>query len=48
MSLINILFIVVMLHLVVGFGYALYKIEYGGKKEAKNNSLEDDENIEKE
>ncbi len=32
MSLATILFIIVMLHLVAGFGYAFYKIEFGGKK----------------
>jgi len=31
MSLINILFIVVMLHLAVGFGYVVYKLEFEGK-----------------
>jgi len=32
MSLANILFIVVMLHLLVGFGYVFYKLNFGGKK----------------
>ncbi len=34
MSLGTILFIIVMLHLVVGFGWALYKIEFKNKKSA--------------
>jgi len=41
MSLANILFIVVMLHLVVGFGYVFYKLEFSGKKK-KN--IDDDTN----
>ena len=36
MSLANILFIIVMLHLVVGFGYVVYKLEFGGKKKKKD------------
>ncbi len=36
MSLGTILFIIVMLHLVAGFGYAFYKIEFGGKKKKEN------------
>jgi len=32
MSLATILFIIVMLHLVVGFGYVVYKLEFSGKK----------------
>ncbi len=32
MSLATILFIIVMLHLAVGFGYVLYKLEFSGKK----------------
>jgi len=28
----TILFIIVMLHLLVGFGYAFYKIEFAGRK----------------
>ena len=35
MSLANILFIVVMLHLAVGFGYVIYKLEFSGKKKNK-------------
>ncbi len=44
MSLANILFIIVMLHLVVGFGYVFYKLEYGGKK----TKADSDEKVEKE
>ena len=36
MSLANILFIIVMLHLVAGFGYIFYKLEYGGNKKKEN------------
>ncbi len=36
MSLANILFIIVMLHLAAGFGYIFYKLEYQGKKKDKN------------
>jgi len=35
MSLATILFIIVMLHLVVGFGYVVYKLEFSGKKKKK-------------
>jgi hypothetical protein len=42
MSLANILFIIVMLHLAVGFGYVVYKLEFEGKK--KKNKVEKDEN----
>ena len=35
MSLANILFIIVMLHLAVGFGYVVYKLEFSGKKKDK-------------
>ena len=41
MSLANILFIVVMLHLAVGFGWVLYKLEFSGKKKEKK---DEDEN----
>ncbi len=33
----SILFYVVMLHLAVGFGYAFYKIEFGGRKKKHGN-----------
>jgi hypothetical protein len=36
----TILFVIVMLHLVVGFGYAFYKIEYGGKKKNSDTNTE--------
>jgi len=36
MSLANILFIIVMLHLAVGFGYVVYKLEFEGKKKKEN------------
>ena len=42
MSLANILFIVVMLHLVVGFGYVIYKLEFQGKKKRDNSSDTDE------
>ncbi len=32
MKLGTILFIIVMLHLAIGFGYVLYKLEFSGKK----------------
>ncbi len=32
MNLATILFIIVMLHLVAGFGYVFYKLEFSGKK----------------
>jgi len=35
MSLANILFIIVMLHLAVGFGWVIYKLEFSGKKKDK-------------
>ena len=41
MSLANILFIIVMLHLAVGFGYVVYKLEFEGKN--KKNKAEKDE-----
>ena len=44
MSLANILFIVVMLHLVVGFGYVVYKLEFSGKKKKKDIDNNEDEN----
>ncbi len=49
MSLANILFIIVMLHLAVGFGYVLYKLEFSGKKKKKpiETSEIEDENAEK-
>ncbi|GEM_PF-807005 len=37
MSLANILFIVVMLHLLVGFGWVIYKLEFQKNKEKKEN-----------
>jgi len=40
MTLANILFIVVMLHLAVGFGYVVYKLEFSGKKKKKDDKLE--------
>ncbi len=43
MSLANILFIIVMLHLAVGFGWALYKLEFGGKKKEKEDERENEE-----
>ena len=33
---------VVMLHIVVGFGYAFYKIEYGGKKKKDDKNQQKD------
>jgi flagellar basal body-associated protein FliL len=42
MSLATILFIVVMLHLVVGFGYVFYKLEFGGKSNKKTDQAEND------
>jgi len=36
MSLATILFIIVMLHLVVGFGYVVYKLEFSGKKKKED------------
>jgi hypothetical protein len=41
MSLATILFIIVMLHLAVGFGYVVYKLEFSGKK--KKQAVEDKE-----
>ena len=41
MSLANILFIIVMLHLAVGFGWVLYKLEFSGKKKEKKEDEED-------
>ena len=41
MSLANILFIIVMLHLAVGFGWVLYKLEFSGKKKEKEEDEED-------
>ncbi len=35
MKLANMLFIIVMLHLAVGFGYVIYKLEFSGKKKQK-------------
>ncbi len=43
MSLANILFIIVMLHLVVGFGYVVYKLEFSGKKKKKDKETDKDE-----
>jgi flagellar basal body-associated protein FliL len=40
MSLATILFIVVMLHLVVGFGYVFYKLEFGGQSKKKTDQTE--------
>jgi len=44
MNLANILFIIVMLHLAIGFGYIFYKLEFKKKKkpENKQNSKKDD------
>ncbi len=39
MSLATILFIIVMLHLVVGFGWAIYKMEFAPRK--KNNKADE-------
>ncbi len=49
MSLANILFIIVMLHLAVGFGYVLYKLEFSGKKRKKRvgTSESEDEKVDK-
>ncbi len=44
MSLGTILFIIVMLHLAVGFGWALYKIEFKGKKSASKNKKNEKQN----
>ncbi len=46
MSLANILFIIVMLHLAVGFGWVLYKLEFSKKKE-KDTEKENDNSVEK-
>ncbi len=47
MSLANILFIIVMLHLAVGFGYVIYKLEFEGRNKDKtiseNNTEEENE-----
>jgi len=42
MSLANILFIIVMLHLVAGFGYVIYKLEFSGKKKKKDTDKTND------
>jgi len=44
MSLANILFIIVMLHLAVGFGYVVYKLEFEGKKKKDTKTDENQEN----
>ncbi len=46
MSLANILFAVVMLHLLVGFGWALYKLEFQKNKKHENpkNGTEEKQN----
>ncbi len=36
MSLVNILVIIIVLHLVAGFGYIFYKLEFQGKKKIKD------------
>ncbi len=46
MTLATILFIIVMLHLAVGFGYVLYKLEFSGKKTTKNDKKEQSEDAE--
>ena len=48
MSLANILFIIVMLHLVAGFGYIFYKLEFGGKKKQENSDETTDKTDNKE
>jgi len=42
MSLANILFIIVMLHLAVGFGWVIYKLEFSGKKKEKKEENKND------
>ena len=32
----TVFFYIIMLHLLVGFGYAFYKIEFGGRKSGQN------------
>ncbi len=44
MSLANILFIIVMLHLAVGFGWVIYKLEFSNRKKKENEKDEDEEN----
>ena len=46
MTLANILFIIVMLHLAVGFGYVIYKLEFEGRNKKK--TTVDDKSGEKE
>jgi len=41
MTLSTILFIIVMLHLVVGFGYVFYKLEFGGKKKSDEKEIQE-------
>jgi len=41
MTLETILFIIVMLHLAVGFGYVVYKLEFQGKNKEKK-TIEDE------
>jgi len=47
MSIANILFIIVMLHLAVGFGYIIYKLEFEGKKKKDNSSVSNEEDTDK-
>ncbi len=48
MSLANILFIIVMLHLAVGFGYVIYKLEFEGRNKDKTILEENEEENEEE
>ena len=45
MSLANILFIIVMLHLAVGFGWVIYKLEFD-KRNKKTKEIEEPQNQE--
>jgi len=45
MSLANILFIIVMLHLAVGFGWVIYKLEFD-KSDKKTKEIEEPQNQE--
>ncbi len=47
MKLGTILFIIVMLHLAIGFGYVLYKLEFSGKKFSTRKKDTEDRNKEK-
>jgi len=42
MSLANILFIIVMLHLAVGFGWVIYKLEFEKNKPKKKETTEEE------